>query len=146
MESGCQAAPCPAQLQSGLDSDSYSAFDKLSCMPEECECTGTQQAVDWLMESDQPGSDGPSAHPLGSMDEGDTSASGSLPQEPYFSASAAGVAGILRREQRQAASTDRFLCPTAVQLWSHDLERPLETLNQQTLSDCLGPWTRILLL
>ncbi|CAK0763346.1 hypothetical protein CVIRNUC_003048 [Coccomyxa viridis] len=70
---------------------------------------GTQQAVDWLMGSDQPGSDGPSAHPLGSMDDGDISASGSLPQEPYFSASAAGVAGILRRQQQQAASTDRTM-------------------------------------
>ena len=94
-------------------------------MPEECECTGTQQAVDWLMESDQPGSDGPSAHPLGSMDDGEISASGSLPQEPYFSASAAGVAGILRRQQQQAASTDRFLCPPAVQFLSRNSQRPL---------------------
>ena len=109
-----------APLQSGLDSDNSRAVDRPGCMPEECGCTGTQQAVDWLMESDQPGSDGPSAHPLGSMDDGDISASGSLPQEPYFSASAAGVAGILRRQQQQAASTDRFLCPPAMTYCPHD--------------------------
>ena len=110
-----------AHLQSGWDSDNINAFDKLSCIPDECEHTGTQQAVDWLMESDQPGSDGPSAHPLGSMDDADVSASGSLPQEFHFSASAAGVAGILRREQQQAASTDRSLCPAIVQAMSDDL-------------------------
>ena len=116
MESEMTGSTVPsAQGQSSLDSKSNGAFDKLSCMPDEGERTGTQQAVDWLMESDQPGSDGPTAHPLGSVDDADISASGSLPQEPYFSASAAGVAGILRREQQQAASTDRFLCLPAVQ-------------------------------
>ena len=130
MDSGVIGSTVPsAQLQTGLDSDNNSALDRPSCMPEECECAGTQQAVDWLMESDQPGSNGPSAHPLGSMDDGDISASGSLPQEPYFSASAAGVAGILRRQQQQAASTDRFLCPPAVQPLSRDLQRPLYALS-----------------
>lgn len=51
--------------------------------------------------------DGPSAHPLTSLDDEDINASGNLPQEQYFSARAAGVAGILRREQQQAATTDR---------------------------------------
>ena len=92
------------------------------------------------MESDQPGSDGPSAHPLGSMDDGDISASGSLPQEPYFSASTAGVAGILRREQRQAASTDRFPRPPDAQSLSHDSQRPLGPRTTNAIT-CPGPLT-----
>lgn len=65
--------------------------------------------MNWLMEHDAgaSASEGPAAHPLASLDEGDTSALGSLPQDPHFSTRAAGVAGILWREQQQAATTDR---------------------------------------
>ncbi len=65
--------------------------------------------MNWLMEHDAGAnaSEGPAAHPLASLDEGDVSASGSLPQEQHFSVRTAGVAGILWREQQQAATTDR---------------------------------------
>ncbi len=73
---------------------------------------GTGEAVHWLMEHDAgaAASEGPAAHPLTSLDDGDISASGSLPslpQDQNFSTRAAGVAGILWREQQQAATTDR---------------------------------------
>lgn len=66
-------------------------------------------------------SKGPSAHPLMSLDEGDMSTAGSLPQEPFFSARAAGVAGILRREQEQAATTDRCAPTVTVRMKSRSL-------------------------
>lgn len=76
---------------------------------EESVHAGAQHAVDWLMENDTGGANdsGPTAHPLTSIDEGDVGASGTLPQELYFSTQTAGVAGILRREQQQAATTNR---------------------------------------